>query len=383
MSLLTRVIIGIIVSNIFDVNSRGINSDGNTTSTIISNASSTFVGCFTDFYPCTRAMSGGSTTSNMNTPTTCAEFCTALGNPYSGTEYGSECYCSMTSPTVQSTACTEPCAGDSTQICGGSNALSVMYTSIPSLAATNSTKRGLCWPWNNPGSSFSLFSPSAIPWLYNWELWDPRASGVYSSAEYVPMCRTQNEASQVPGYFSNCYAKHFLGFNEPDLPSGDYISPFDASVLWKQYIQPIKLKCGTALGAPSVTNGVGPGWGTDWLSQFFSNCTLSSCTFDFLPIHWYGNSVSDFRAYVINVHSLFPNYPLWITEFQFTDVSSTVTAGYVRGTLQWLDAQPYVARYSMFGPMNSTNMAGIPNGAMVTDDLSQLTEVGKIYAGLA
>ncbi|CAF1572705.1 unnamed protein product, partial [Adineta steineri] len=149
------------------------------------------------------------------------------------------------------------------------------------------------------------------------------------------------------------------------------------------YIQPIKLKCGTALGAPSVTNGVGPGWGTDWLSQFFSNCTLPSCTFDFLPIHWYGNSVSDFRAYVINVHALFPNYPLWITEFQFTDVSSTVTAGYVRGTLQWLDAQPYVARYSMFGPMNSPNMAGIPNGAMVTDDLSQLTEVGKIYAGLA
>ncbi|CAF4277683.1 unnamed protein product, partial [Rotaria sordida] len=32
--------------------------------------------------------------------------------------------------------------------------------------------------------------------------------------------------------------------------------------------------------------------------------------------------------------------------------------------------------------MNSANMAGITNGAMVTDDLSGLTNVGKIYAGL-
>lgn len=54
----------------------------------------------------------------------------------------------------------------------------------------------------------------------------------------------------------------------------------------------------------------------------------------------------------------------------------------VKEAMQWLDAQTYVVRYSMFGPMNPVNMAGIPNGAMVKDDLSGLTLVGLEYAGL-
>jgi hypothetical protein len=362
-------------------------SSSTLTSSITTTAasSSTVVGCFADFYPASRAMTDGSTTSTSNTPSTCAAYCTSLGIPYSGTEYADECYCSMTAPTVTSTGCTKACAGDPTQICGGANAISVVHTTIIPLPATNSTKRGLCWPWNNPASSFAFFSPSAIPWLYNWELWDPRASGVYATAEYVPMCRTQSDASQVPAYFSSCYARRLLGFNEPDLPAssgGDYISPYNASVLWKQYIQPVKTKCGTLLGAPAVTNGVGSGWGTDWLNQFFGNCTSPSCSFDFIPLHWYGNSLSNFKTYVTQFHSLFPNYSLWITEWQFTDVSSTVTANLEKPALQWLDAQSYIERYAMFGPMNSANMAGITNGAMVTDDLSGLTNVGKIYAGL-
>lgn len=343
------------------------------------------VGCYADFFPSARAMSDASTTSSSNTPSTCAAYCASLGIPYSGTEYANECHCSRTAPQTTSDACTMACAGDSTKICGGANAISVVYTTIPKLAATNSTKRGLCWPWNNPASSFAFFSPSAIPWLYNWELWDPRSAGTYSTAEYVPMCRTKAEASKISQFLSNCAAKHFLGFNEPDLPAangGDYISPYDASVLWKQYIEPLKKSCKTALGAPAVTNGEGAGWGTDWLQQFFSNCTSSSCSFDFIPIHWYGNSLLNFQTYVSKVHSLYPNYPLWITEWQFTDVSSTETAILEKQALQWLDAQNYVARYSMFGPMNAANMAGIPNGAMITDDLRGLTDVGKIYAGL-
>ncbi len=48
--------------------------------------------------------------------------------------------------------------------------------------------------------------------------------------------------------------------------------------------------------------------------------------------------------------------------------------------MQWLDAQTYIARYSMFGPMNLANMAGIPYDAMVKDDFSELTPVRLEYA---
>jgi hypothetical protein len=330
-------------------------------------------------------MPDASTTSNVTTPTTCITYCTSFGFPYSGTEYADECHCSAAAPTTLSSGCTMPCAGNSALICGGANALSVVQSTIPILPATNSTKRGLCWPWNNPASSFAFFSPSAIPWLYNWELWDPRVNGTYASAEYVPMVRTATDAPTVPAYFSTCYATHLLGFNEPDLPvasGGTYISPYNASVLWKQYIQPVKTLCNTSLGAPAVTNAIASGWGTDWLNQFFSNCTAPNCTFDFIPFHWYGQSVLDFETYVTNFHTIFPTYPLWVTEFQFTGVSNATTAYMVKQAMQWLDAQPYVARYCMFGPMNPPNMAGIPNGAMVKDDLSGLTPVGLEYAGL-
>lgn len=270
-------------------------------------------------------------------------------------------------------------------ICGGATALSIEHATMQNLPATNSTKRGLCWPWNNPASSFRFFSPSATPWLYNWELWDPRTSGTFSSAEFVPMSRTKKEVSQVPQYFVNCYARHFLGFNEPDLPAangGDYITPYEAAVLWRQYVQPLKAKCGTTLGAPAVTNGVGSGWGLDWFQQFLTHCTRPACFFDFIPLHWYGNSLADFQAHITKFHLHYPTYPLWITEWQFTGMSSAATASLVKQALQWLDAQSFVARYSMFGPMNAANMAGIVNGAMVTDDLNGLTDVGKIYTGL-
>ena len=366
-TLISAILIGVLVNNVFYVEG------------------STVVGCFADFYPNSRAMSDASTTFSSNTPSTCAAFCTSLGIPYSGTEYGNECYCSQKVPTTTSTGCTMNCTGDPKQTCGGANAISVLNTSIPTIPASNSTKRGLCWPWNNPASSFSFFSPKAIPWLYNWELWDPRANGTYSGAEYVPMCRSQDRTSQVSQYFSTCYAKNFLGFNEPDLPAssgGNYLSPYNASVLWKQYIQPVKTNsCKVALGAPAVTNGVGSGWGTDWLKQFFGNCTSPSCSFDFIPLHWYGTSLSNFQTYVANFHSTFPTYPLWITEWQFTGQSNTTTAYLIKQALQWLDAQTYITRYAMFGPMNAANMAGITNAAMVTDDLTALTDIGKIYAG--
>jgi Glycosyl hydrolase catalytic core len=94
-----------------------------------------------------------------------------------------------------------------------------------------------------------------------------------------------------------------------------------------------------ALGAPAVTNGVGSGWGINWLRQFFSHYQASACTFDFIPLHWYGDTVLNFKNYVTDFHNQFPNYPLWITEWQFTGITAVQTAVRERYALQWLAAQ--------------------------------------------
>lgn len=325
------------------------------------------------------------------TPQVCATFCTNSGYEYSGVEYGNQCYCSHAWPSTWATNCNMKCAGDSTQFCGGSNALNVMYTPVTA-AATTSSKRGLCWPWNNDPAIFNLYNPTKETWVYNWEMWSPTGmSASYAGAQYVGLVRSPARLGDIATYYNDNWQTSpiLLGFNEPDLVGSDtFVTVANAVTYWKQYFLPLRSKYGTILGAPAVTNGVGTNWGIDWLNQFNAACTDTSsgsarACFDFIPLHWYGSTLSDFQNWVVNFHNAYPAYSLWITEFAFTNVDAPTSAVLVKQAITWLDAQSYVARYSLFGPMDAANMAGITAGAMVNDAHTALTLVGQVYAGLA
>lgn len=107
--------------------STSTSSSSSSSSTAVSASPSNAI-CLTDYYPNYRTFSGASFTSDSMTPSLCNTFCSSQGYAFAGTEYARECYCSMTSPstTSSSSGCLMPCAGDSTSICGGSNALSVL-----------------------------------------------------------------------------------------------------------------------------------------------------------------------------------------------------------------------------------------------------------------
>ncbi|KAF2419023.1 WSC-domain-containing protein, partial [Tothia fuscella] len=83
-------------------------------------------GCYADKVG-SRTIDGSYFFDEEMTTTKCAGLC---GNStYFGTEYGGECYCSSTFPTLarglDGVACGSACKGDGTQACGGFNALSV------------------------------------------------------------------------------------------------------------------------------------------------------------------------------------------------------------------------------------------------------------------
>ncbi|CAM9489433.1 unnamed protein product [Ectocarpus fasciculatus] len=86
------------------------------------------VGCFKDDSS-DRVLSGDSVTSSNSfmTPEYCADFCE--GSTYFGTEYGFECFCSSggDSPDTLGDAsnCDMDCSGDSSETCGGFNAIQV------------------------------------------------------------------------------------------------------------------------------------------------------------------------------------------------------------------------------------------------------------------
>ena len=85
------------------------------------------LGCYVDNNP-SRALPNSNGTSPKQTPQQCALKCRANGYKYSGTEYASECWCGNPSPSTSAPAsdCNMKCSGDSTQVCGAGNRLSVV-----------------------------------------------------------------------------------------------------------------------------------------------------------------------------------------------------------------------------------------------------------------
>ena len=83
-----------------------------------------------------RALIAAAYTSTIDmTVENCINFCDSGGYNYAGLEWFQECYCGniIFNGGAETTAsdCSFPCTGDSTQICGAGNRLSMYYSGLP------------------------------------------------------------------------------------------------------------------------------------------------------------------------------------------------------------------------------------------------------------
>ncbi|KAL9044249.1 MAG: hypothetical protein Q9214_002599 [Letrouitia sp. 1 TL-2023] len=88
----------------------------------------TYLGCANQTSP--YALAGFSTQSTTTTTSSCQKFCASKNYGLAGTTNGNTCFCgnglqSFSSLKQPSTKCNEPCAGNTTEICGGQGYLSV------------------------------------------------------------------------------------------------------------------------------------------------------------------------------------------------------------------------------------------------------------------
>ncbi|MGN6181073.1 MAG: glycosyl hydrolase [Mucilaginibacter sp.] len=198
-------------------------------------------------------------------------------------------------------------------------------------------------------------------WFYYWA-----DSVKYHNTphEFVPMTWGKKTASaDIANYFIGLQGiDHILSFNEPDNVNQSNI-PVDTAV--NRY--KVMLSTGLRLGAPAVQQGNAFGAGK-WLTLFMSGAAAQKERVDFIPIHWYdwGNQtqtlatdsltanavLNRFKTYITNVHNAYPAQMIWITEFNANPnrTSSNVHEIFMRNAAAWLNAQPYVERYSYFFP---------------------------------
>lgn len=89
-------------------------------------------GCVYDS-PSQRTLSRDKLYGGDMTTEVCAAYC--KNYLYFGTEYSQECYCGNTLPQglANSTSCNMPCAGDSTETCGGPNGLSLYQNPVSNM----------------------------------------------------------------------------------------------------------------------------------------------------------------------------------------------------------------------------------------------------------
>ncbi|GFZ50872.1 Endo-1,3-alpha-glucanase agn1 [Saitozyma sp. JCM 24511] len=135
-------------------------SSSSPTATASSSASS--LGCYTDSGN-PRLLTGPEKDySGSLTPAICQSYCGSAGYTYAGVEYGYQCWCGNSYDSTKKTSdssCTYKCAGDSSQVCGGSYLLN-LYKST-NVAATTTASPTVS-PTSNPTSASIVSSNAAV-----------------------------------------------------------------------------------------------------------------------------------------------------------------------------------------------------------------------------
>lgn len=268
---------------------------------------------------------------------------------------------------------------------------------------TSSPKRGLCYTPNSqwPQDNYLWTQrPTSLTWYYNYQAVPSPVFGNVSQEafEFVPMLwgapanpDDTTFLTTVQGMMKNTGNKrvnitHAMGFNEPDGKNehgGSDIDPKRAAGVWVKNMIPLQ-EMGVKVGLPAPTGG----WdGVPWLRQFLGNCSdiisqggqKRNCTYDFVPIHWYGN-FDGLASHIGTYTAAFPGKKIWITEYNYNDQPLRDTQAFVNISSEYFDRLDVVERYSIFAAFRSKTSNVGPNAAMLSNG-GQLTDIGAWYLG--
>ncbi|MCL1943472.1 MAG: glycosyl hydrolase [Candidatus Azobacteroides sp.] len=252
------------------------------------------------------------------------------------------------------------------------SALSVGFTQ----AQTKSPKRGLAFNGLGVGDIQSL-SPG-LSWVYNWEQSTGNIDAmIQNGIDYVPMAWKDVDSVSLRKYvesYPSC--KYILAYNEPNLTDQANMTPVQAAAIWPK-LSKIAKDLDLKIVSPAVNYGTLPGYSdpTKWLDDFFA--LIDPDDISAIAVHCYLTSATQVASFI----NLFKKYnkPIWLTEFCY-DMNLAPSAAtqkkFLVETLDYLESEPYVARYAWFKERGSSS-ANISVLQRTTEGL--LTELGEIF----
>ncbi|PBK76467.1 hypothetical protein ARMSODRAFT_226827 [Armillaria solidipes] len=254
------------------------------------------------------------------------------------------------------------------------------------VSAVQAGKRGLAWPYYNapldPGK-FNTGNGKVVA-IYDWETYAPPSTNGNGGLGFIGMQRCMDcDSSPIAQLASRHAAQGWatvFSLNEPDING---ISASDAAAWYITYINPLSIK----KAFPAVTSSTASGQGLDWLAKMISACA-GQCHADYINLHWYGSSFSDFQSHVQTAHAKFPSYTIVITEFALTNPSggAAAQASFFSQAFSWLDSQNYVTLYFPFVATSPSLMSSadgdavsyVGTGSSLYNNDGSLSTIGKL-----
>ncbi|GAM89397.1 hypothetical protein ANO11243_074350 [Dothideomycetidae sp. 11243] len=180
----------------------------------------TYAGCWSDNANNIRTLTFMAYDVTNNTIEACTSYCTNAGYSIAGVEYGTQCFCGnaitgYAGQTVDN-GCTMPCSGNSSEICGDSNRISLFSNGPPTQYALAGTPEFV----GNYGSLFCYTEATTGRALSGISYSDPANMTLESCAAFCngyPYFGTE--------YASQCFCGSYLNAGSVIAPTGDCSSP--------------------------------------------------------------------------------------------------------------------------------------------------------------
>lgn len=244
-------------------------------------------------------------------------------------------------------------------------------------------KRGVAYGHHSVADLGAL--SSGVSWWYNWAFTpdEALAGGAYrdEEVEYVPMIWGAGSDVEAAAEDIPEDALTLLGFNEPNFGEQANLSAAEAAALWPD-LEELAEARGLALVSPAVNFCGGNCQNTDpfdYLDDFFAAC--DGCRVDAIAVHIYvgcnpsGENHAEWLINHVETYKTRFSQPIWLTEFACDDATSLdVQQGFLEDAVEYLEAEPRIARYAWF----AGRADNVPYVDLLGTD-GQLTSLGQAY----